>query len=59
MNLGRIYRVVIDSEFQPGWRHVLSLAGPSSISLAQIECESLQHTPVEARANVTVIYLLE
>jgi len=59
MNLGSIYRVVIDSESQPGWGCVPSLAGPSSISLAQIECESLQHTPLEARANVTVIYLLQ
>jgi uncharacterized protein YggE len=59
MNLGGIYQVVIDSEFQPGWSYALSLAAPSSISLAQIECESLQRTPVEARANVTVIYLLE
>jgi len=59
MNLGSIYRVVIDSESQPGWGYVPSLAGPSSISLAQIECESLQHTPLEASANVTVIYLLQ
>jgi uncharacterized protein YggE len=60
MNLGGIYQVVIDSEFQPGpWRCILSLADPSSISLSQIECESLQHTPIETRANVTVIYQLE
>jgi uncharacterized protein YggE len=59
LNIGRIYRVVIDGESQPGWGCVLSLADPSSISLAQIECESLQHTPLEARANVTVIYLLD
>ena len=59
MNLGSIYRVVIDSESQPGWGCVPSLAGPSSISLGQIECESLQHTPMETRANVTVIYQLE
>jgi hypothetical protein len=59
MNLGKIYQVVIDRELQPGGGYVLSLADPSSISLAQIKCESLQHTPVETRANVTVIYLLE
>ena len=56
MNLGRIYRVVIDGEFQPWY---VTLAGPGSISLAPIECEYFQHTPVEARASVTVIYLLE
>jgi uncharacterized protein YggE len=59
MNLGKIYRIVINSESQPGWGQVLSLADPSSISLAQFECESLQNTPLEARADVTVIYLLE
>jgi uncharacterized protein YggE len=59
MNLGRIYRVVINNNAPPEWRCALSLAGQSSISLAHIECESLQHTPVEARASVTVIYLLE
>ena len=59
MNLGKIYRIVINSESQPGWGQVLSLEDPSSISLAQFECESLQNTPLEARADVTVIYLLE
>ena len=59
MNLGKIYQILIDREFQPGGGYVLSLADPSSMSLAQIKCESLQHTPVETRANVTVIYLLE
>jgi uncharacterized protein YggE len=59
MNLGKMYRTVINSDFQPGSRYVFSLAGPSSISLAQVECKSLQDTLVEARANVTVIYLLK
>jgi uncharacterized protein YggE len=59
MNLGKIYRIVINSNAQPEWRNVLSLAGPSSVGQAQLEGEVLQHTPLEARGNVTVVYLLE
>ncbi len=59
MNLGKIFRIVINSNAQPEWGYVLSLAGPSSAGLAQIEGETLQHTPLEAHANVTVSYLLE
>lgn len=59
MNLGKIYRIVINPNAQPEWRYIPSLAGLSSVGQAQIEGEVLQHTPLEARANVTVIYLLE
>jgi uncharacterized protein YggE len=59
MNLGKIYRIAIYSFAPPEWRNVLSLEGPSSVGQAQLEGEVLQHTPVEAHANVTVIYLLE
>lgn len=59
MTLGKIYRVVIDSDLQPQYVYSLVLTGPGSLSKAQAEGESMRRILVPARARVTVTYHLE
>ena len=59
MTLGKVYRVVIDSNFQPQYLYGLVLTDPDSLSKSQAEGESMRRILVPVRANVTVTYPLE
>jgi uncharacterized protein YggE len=59
MKLGKVYRVMIQTSFQPNYIYSPAVSDPRSITNVQIEADSPEHMPVAVRANVSVIYLLE